>query len=41
MSDRSPTLYLSEMLASMEKIERYMAGVSYEEFLQQEQLSMR
>lgn len=38
MTDRSPVLYLTEMLASMEKIERYVAGVSYEEFLQEEQL---
>jgi hypothetical protein len=38
MSDRSPVLYLSEMLASMEKVERYVAGVSYEEFIRQEQL---
>lgn len=38
MSDRSPMLYLSEMVASMEKIERYMTGVSYEDFLKQEQL---
>jgi len=38
MSDRSPVLYLSEMLASMEKIERYMAGVSYGDFVRQEQL---
>jgi len=38
MSDRSPTLYLSEMLASMEKIERYMAGVSYEDFVNLELL---
>ncbi|MGA7798399.1 MAG: DUF86 domain-containing protein [Methanoregula sp.] len=38
MSDRSPVLYLSEMLASMEKIERYVAGVSYAEFAKREQL---
>lgn len=38
MSDRSPLLYLSEMLASMEKIERYMAGVSYAEFVKQDLL---
>ncbi|MFZ1128466.1 DUF86 domain-containing protein [Methanoregula sp.] len=38
MSDRSPVLYLSEMLAAMEKVERYIAGVSYEEFVRQEQL---
>lgn len=38
MSDRSPVLYLSEMLASMEKIERYMDGVSYARFVQQDQL---
>ncbi len=38
MSDRSQVLYLSEMLAAMEKVERYIAGVSYEEFVRQEQL---
>jgi len=38
MTDRRPVLYLSEMLASMEKIERYIAGMSYEEFIRQEQL---
>ena len=38
MKTRSPLLYLSEIVASMEKIERYLAGVSYEEFTKQEQL---
>ena len=38
MTARSPALYLSEILASMEKIERYVAGVSFEEFVVREQL---
>ena len=38
MSDRSPILYLSEMLNAMEKVERYTAGISFEEFQQNEQL---
>jgi uncharacterized protein with HEPN domain len=38
MTSRSPVLYLSEIIASMEKIERYTAGVSYEEFIGREQL---
>jgi len=38
MTDRLPVLYLSEMLASMDKIERYISGISYDEFIQQEQL---
>ena len=38
MTPRSPVLYLSEILASMDKIERYIAGVSYEEFIRNEQL---
>ena len=38
MTARSPALYLSEILASMEKIERYVAGLSYEEFIAREQL---
>lgn len=38
MTARSPALYLSEILASMEKIERYTAGISYEEFIVREQL---
>src|SRR5208337_5470850 len=38
MTARSPVLYLSEMLASMEKIERYIAGVSFDEFIQRDQL---
>ena len=38
MTDRLPVLYLSEMLASMDKIERYISGISYNEFIQQEQL---
>jgi uncharacterized protein with HEPN domain len=38
MTDRSLVLYLTEMLASMEKIERYVAGLTYEEFARQEQL---
>jgi uncharacterized protein with HEPN domain len=33
MTARSPKLYLSEIIASMEKIERYVAGLSYEEFI--------
>ncbi len=37
MTERSPALYLSEILASMEKIERYIAGLSYEEFILREQ----
>lgn len=36
MTGRSPVLYLSEILASMEKIERYTAGISYEEFIHSE-----
>ncbi len=38
MTGRSPVLYLSEILASMDKIERYTKGVSYEEFIRNEQL---
>jgi uncharacterized protein with HEPN domain len=38
MTARSPVLYLSEILSSMDKIERYIAGVSYEEFIRREQL---
>ena len=39
MTDRRlPVLYLSEMLASMDKIERYIGEISYEEFIHQEQL---
>ena len=38
MTARSPALYLSEILASMEKIERYIAGISYEDFIRNEQL---
>ena len=38
MTARSPVLYLAEIVASMEKIERYLAGISYEEFIQREQL---
>ena len=38
MTDRLPVLYLSEMLASMDKIERYISGISYYEFIQREQL---
>jgi len=37
MTARSPTLYLSEILVSMEKIERYISGISYEEFILREQ----
>ncbi len=37
MTARSPALYLSEIFASMEKIERYIAGLSYEEFILREQ----
>jgi uncharacterized protein with HEPN domain len=37
MTARSPALYLSEIVASMEKIERYIAGLSYEEFILSEQ----
>ncbi len=33
MTARSPALYLSEILTSMDKIERYTAGLSYEEFI--------
>ena len=38
MTARSPALYLSEILSSMDKIERYLAGVTYEEFIRREQL---
>jgi uncharacterized protein with HEPN domain len=39
MTDRRlPVLYLSEMLASMDKIERYIGEISYEEFIHEEQL---
>jgi uncharacterized protein with HEPN domain len=38
MTARSPLLYLSEMLASMEKIGRYTDGVTYDEFIEKEQL---
>jgi len=38
MTARSPALYLSEILASMDKIERYVAGISFEEFVLREQL---
>jgi hypothetical protein len=38
MTARSPLLYLSEMLASMEKIGRYTDGVTYDEFIEREQL---
>jgi len=37
MTARSPALYLSEILSSLEKIERYIAGLSYEEFILREQ----
>jgi uncharacterized protein with HEPN domain len=37
MTARSPALYLSEILASMYKIERYVAGLSYDEFIIREQ----
>jgi uncharacterized protein with HEPN domain len=37
MTARSPALYLSEILASMDKIERYVAGLSYDEFILREQ----
>lgn len=33
MTARSPALYLSEILSSMDKIERYIAGLSYTEFI--------
>lgn len=38
MTARSPLLYLSEMLASMEKIGRYTDRVTYDEFIEREQL---
>ena len=38
MTARSPALYLSGMLSSMEKIERYCAGIPYEKFRENEQL---
>ena len=38
MSDRSPVLYLSEMLASMEKSDRYMDGVSFADFVKHDLL---
>jgi uncharacterized protein with HEPN domain len=38
MTRRSSELYLSEMLASMNKIERYIEGVTYDEFITQDQL---
>ena len=37
MTARSPALYLSEILASMDKIERYTAGLSYDEFILSEE----
>jgi hypothetical protein len=37
MTARSPALYLSEILSSMDKIERYVAGLSYDEFILREQ----
>jgi uncharacterized protein with HEPN domain len=33
MTSRLPVLYLTEMLASMDKIERYVGGIPYEEFI--------
>ena len=38
MTPRSPVLYLSEILTSMDKIGRYTRGITFEEFLQQDQL---
>jgi uncharacterized protein with HEPN domain len=38
MTARSPDLYLNEILTSMDKIERYIAGVTFDEFIQREQL---
>lgn len=38
MNRRSWVLYLSEMLASMNKIERYIAGIPYDEFIKRDQL---
>jgi uncharacterized protein with HEPN domain len=32
MSKREPRLFLSDMLAAIEKIERYTAGLSFEQF---------
>jgi uncharacterized protein with HEPN domain len=38
MTARSPALYLSEIVASMDKIERYTEGISFDEFKGREQL---
>jgi uncharacterized protein with HEPN domain len=38
MTARSWELYLSEMLGSMNKIERYIEGVTFDEFIKQDQL---
>ena len=37
MTARSPALYLSEILSSMDKIERYITGLSYDEFILREE----
>jgi hypothetical protein len=37
MTARSPAFYLSEILSSMDKIERYISGLSYDEFIIREQ----
>jgi len=37
MTIRSPVLYLSEIISSMDKIERYITGLSYDEFILREE----
>ncbi len=37
MMARFPALYLSEILVSMDKIERYITGLSYDEFILREE----
>ena len=37
MTVRSPVLYLSEIISSMDKIERYITGLSYDEFILREE----
>ncbi len=37
MTSRSPVLYLSEIIASMEKIGRYTSGLTYDEFIHNDQ----
>ena len=37
MTVRSPASYLSEIISSMDKIERYITGLSYDEFILREE----